>query len=1063
MTVSVAIKGMIPPRMGLLPELNRTRFDGDQNGTKRNIVSATRRLGMPLKSLNLRSTYVDSMPVNDPASQIALGVLANGLYDFGRSVFDRVEVAGPISLDGEGGSATDVAIEMAVEKLTEVEGIREEIGGERLREFLRSPEMAQFGRQVFAFRLNTAYFTPDQENDDEVTDAESLERSFVRSLQLWTGLDDHAAAEHGGRLFSAFVSACDEGLTMLVNRNVLAAHDALSAMNTQRVIAELNNLTRNLELQSQRELDVPAILDFERRYRDQVADRDTLVSLPSLDKRVRFPVARVYVKPTLRPVGVNRSEIGYEQLLPLKDAAVVLGDPGGGKSTLISKLIDDICSGPDDETKTPILIVLRDYGAQKAATGCSLVEYMETRARSRYQIPEVPDGTFEYLLRNRRAVVLFDGLDELLETSARREIAGDVESFQRLFPTTPMLITSRKVGYEEAPLRRDRFSQLELGELSEDQVEEYTARMLELQAVVPHKNREALCDEFMAKSSTLTDLRANPLLLGLLLERYTKTLNLPAHRVAVIESCALLLFERWDSDRGIFVKFPFESKLKPVVSHLANEIYADLQLPQGATERWLVSATVNYLVGRKYEDQESAAAEAQEFIELCSGRTWVFSATGLNSKGEELFQFTHRTFMEYFVAAYLCRTRPEPDALLRFILPRVQAQEWDEVCQLAVHMLAREREYGADLVLAGLLPRTDELEAENLNQIVFCTRSLASLVPDRLETVEEFLSKWLSAVDVATMRPSESGQRIPLIKLLDSLVNAHPENQVTLARKLPKVFAEGQPARYAPIRLTWLIEVAVNLPSLLRPHADEAEYEVWACASEELAADQLPVLGAGSGEDLALDCSGVFHGLVSLDRFLEGWGFGGLLVDRMFEAMAGDPQSREVLPSLAESIIRAAAQQGTSAPREREREWALAMLEELAQKFLVSIPVYGDPKTKWDPPIVSGARRPRSFADWLDSALAGITERWTPGQLFAGACLLLALSEHCQGSAAATAALRGTKHEGLVELVTPLIAGRNFEDPDGPGMSGGRLLGTLDPEQAGHLRRWAAGEFSFTR
>jgi hypothetical protein len=1001
---------------------------------------------------------MSSPAAGDPATQVILGVISNGLYEFGRRLFERVDKHGPLTLDGAHGAAAGVAIDLAVEQLTEVEEIRTEIGGERLREFLRSPELTQLGHQVFAFRLNMASLTS-QEQDDPTTDMERLERAFIRSLQLWTGLSNQAADAHGKRLFAAFLKACDDGLATLVNDKVLAAHDLNSAMNTQLVLSELSNLNQNLELQLRPDLDVSAILDFERRYRRQVADRDTTISLPSLDRRVTFPVDRMYVKPTLTEPGSDPSDLPYDALLPLVNGTVVLGDPGGGKSTLISKLIQDIASGRTDETRMPILVVLREYAAEKDATGGgSLIQHVEAKAESRYQIPDVPPGAVEYLLRNNRAVVLFDGLDELLDTSDRLAIAGDIESFRNLFPTVPVLVTSRKVGYEEAPLRPGRFRLLKLGDLDEAQIADYTRRTVELHSTVPDDRRSSLCADFMAKSSTLTDLRANPLLLGLLLERYVKTLNLPAHRVAVIESCALLLFERWDSDRGILVKFPFESKLKPAVSHLAHHIYTDIQLPQGATERWLVSATVNFLVGRKYEDPAEATAEAQEFVALCSGRTWVFSAAGLNAGGEELFKFTHRTFMEYFVAAHLNRTLPEPNQLLPFIRPRVEAQEWHEVCQLAVHMLARDREGGADAVFEGLIPKTAEIKHNEMNQVVFCTRALASLVPDRLDTIKVFVRSWLLALERAATTTTVNESHQPLLSLLDPFVNSHSENQVTLSRNLPHIFAEVLPGRYAPARMAWVFEVAVNLPRLLRPHADEAAHEAWSVASEQIALSCGDQLDEMAQDGFTFQCSRFFHGQVSLTEFLGAFGMGGLLAERPLGAIMGDPLGRDLLPSLAESVIRAACHRGSGKSRVREHHWALSALDEIGRKISTHAPIPGEPDTRWQLPILSDARRPHAaFARISGSALNSPVSEWGTKQIFSASCLLLSLYE--QGQSEAPASLEGFGDETLLGLVGALLEERD----SGEGHQAQHpLLEKLESDQRSLLRRWSAGALSFT-
>ena len=140
-------------------------------------------------------------------------------------------------------------------------------------------------------------------------------------------------------------------------------------------------------------------------------------------------------------------------------------------STFAQKVIHEIARGARyNPAITPILVVLRDYGAAKKSRNCSLLQFIEETASSTYQLT-VPAGAFEYLLLNGRAFVAFDGLDELLETSHRQEIARDIELFCGLFPSVPTLVTSRQVGYEQAPLAPEKFDAFLLEPFSDEQVQ----------------------------------------------------------------------------------------------------------------------------------------------------------------------------------------------------------------------------------------------------------------------------------------------------------------------------------------------------------------------------------------------------------------------------------------------------------------------------------------------------------------------------------------------------------------------------------------------------------------
>ena len=73
-----------------------------------------------------------------------------------------------------------------------------------------------------------------------------------------------------------------------------------------------------------------------------------------------------------------------------------------------------------------------------------------------------------------------------------------------------------------------------------------------------------------------------------------------------------------------------------------------------------------------------------------------FTDVGLTSDGEQLYAFTHRTFLEFFSAAHLARTIASLDELLALLVPKVRADEWDVVSQLALQIKAKSQQGGPD-------------------------------------------------------------------------------------------------------------------------------------------------------------------------------------------------------------------------------------------------------------------------------------------------------------------------------------------------------------------------------
>ena len=188
-------------------------------------------------------------------------------------------------------------------------------------------------------------------------------------------------------------------------------------------------------------------------------------------------------------------------------------------------------------------------------------------------------------------------------------------------------------------------------------------------------------------------------MLGLLCNLYRQDGFLTKNRPDVYHRCADLLFVKWDKHRGISVNLPMDHKLRPAMGFLAHWIYSNEQLQAGVSESRLVEETASYLE-RWREERDKAEAVAREFVNFFKGRARVFSDTG-SSKNEPLYQFTHRTFLEYFTAEHLVKTHSEASRLHSFLLPKIKAREWDVVCQLAYQMNA-QRSDSQDVLVAKL-------------------------------------------------------------------------------------------------------------------------------------------------------------------------------------------------------------------------------------------------------------------------------------------------------------------------------------------------------------------------
>lgn len=624
--------------------------------------------------------------------------------------------------------------------------------------FLRSPEAEVLFRHYLQIR-----------SADQLVQHESdLKEQLAAYLYLCAGMDHSTAAECSTVLHGLFVELADRTIAELDSTSSLG-YDLREGAWTTPAMDDMASLARTSEfLKLLTPEQVANIVRFEAIYRDQVVARHRDIVPPSWDAKIQVPIDSIYVAPKVlsEQTATADQEVSEQTIQAVAincHRAIVLGNPGAGKSTLITKIMHDFALDRIRYTRSaptiPFRVVLRDYATRKQDNGWSLLQYISSTAKTEYMV-DPPENGIEYFLMTGRASVLLDGLDELVMTYQRQEVARDVQTFANRYASTPMLVTSRVVGYEEAPLTNSVFERYQLMDFNDDQVEEYARKWFSLPSELSVGDREQLATAFIDESASVSDLRANPLMLAILCNLYKGEHHIPRNRVEVYRRCSIMLFERWDKDRGITISLPFASHIRYAIAYLAEWIYGNQQVQAGVPERELVAKTIEYLHGRVFDKAEDAEAAAEEFVAFCKGRAWVFTEIG-----GDLYQFSHRTFLEFFAALGLTRRIRDSDQFWSIFLPKLSRSEWDMVGQLALALFDEKSEGGADEILRLALDSLEILSARaESNVLQWTLRSMAAVVPSpviRRKTMLAVLNRIMSAIQTGF----ENDLTIPLTDL----------------------------------------------------------------------------------------------------------------------------------------------------------------------------------------------------------------------------------------------------------------------------------------------------------
>jgi HEAT repeat protein len=385
--------------------------------------------------------------------------------------------------------------------------------------------------------------------------------------------------------------------------------------------------------------------------------------------------------------------------------AVLLGDPGAGKSTLARYLA---LTRADHDATLPILIELRAVAAQPDETFFDLID--RQHAQDGLGFPRVE--LERYLRRGGSALVIFDGLDEVFDPRLRQGVVDRITCFAARYPHVQVLVTSRLIGYRRAPFDAAGFAQHVLQDLDDAQVELFARGWY--RSCQPHHPAEAdrlsrrLIDAVGA-SRAVRELAGNPLLLTVL-AIIGRRHELPRDRRTAYEHAVTVLVEHWEVNKSLAAaeqslpRLDREDKLE-LLRLLARHMQAAEDGPAGnhITGAELLRQFHDYLANEFGLRPGPARVAARAMLEQFRERNFILSRFG-----GEIYGFVHRAVLEYLVAADVVKRfddrRLSEDDLIGLFAAHWRDPAWHEILLLIAGM----KEHFAGRIIEALLDADPE-------------------------------------------------------------------------------------------------------------------------------------------------------------------------------------------------------------------------------------------------------------------------------------------------------------------------------------------------------------------
>ncbi|MGW3958982.1 NACHT domain-containing protein [Amycolatopsis sp. NPDC005003] len=579
-------------------------------------------------------------------------------------------------------------------------------------------------------------------SDTWLEERKKLRETFADEIARRVTLDDHtlhtvteslwSLAHDSVRLEVARVrnSGRTKRESNMYTHSLLAPHLFPDAMTLQKAVENRSTLATHYN-------EVTHARALATQIREETYRSHSTIQMPHSRENFRPPVHKLYVHRKMLGARLGSAE-GFSTKLPDHQVheherrVVVLGNPGAGKSTYIRYLTHWLSSDhPGRQPVTPFLVELKHFGKGWD----NLVQMISTRLRVVLQT-EVDQKYIRTILTLGSATVVFDALDEAGDLTDRREAVEAIERFCRRYPLVQVLVTSRREGYSSAQLDPSLFAAYILPDFDPPQIRSYVDSWFQFvaspEAILPSTRADA----FLRESEHIHELRSNPLMLSLLCLLYEYEGWIPENRLQVYKECANLLFVRWDRARRVNAK---ETTLQSThIWYLFQELgfwFFTKDAETSPTER-AVHKVIESFLAREIQQHLTAGTsiEATDFLEFCAGRAWLLTRVGSTAKGERLFDFTHRTFMEYFAAEYITRHSDSVDELAATVWQIVLAGASYVVPQIAIQQFEINVSNGLNRALLRLL-ELGSAEPGTLYPFVFDTLRYVQPSASTIETI----------------------------------------------------------------------------------------------------------------------------------------------------------------------------------------------------------------------------------------------------------------------------------------------------------------------------------------
>lgn len=349
----------------------------------------------------------------------------------------------------------------------------------------------------------------------------------------------------------------------------------------------------------------------------------------------------------------------YEKCINKYDKILIMDTAGMGKTTLVKYLAAQEIS---NNRRIPIIVELR-----KLTGNISIMEYIKKQFNL---LDKNIDGEDVIrMLKEGEFIIFFDGYDEVTE-DYRGNILDDLQNFISIADNNKYVVTSRKesdlsclgdfYGFSIKPLRMEEAFTLirkydsngELGELLIDRI----------------KNDKNL--------QIIKEFLTNPLLVSLLYKTFDYNREIPYKKIEFYEQVYKALFNDHDKTKGSAYVHPKKCNLDINDFERVLRRIGFFSLQRKKVE---FSRTQLFdLIDKAILNMPWISVSSDDFFNDITHAVPLFQLDGND------YKWSHKSFMEYFAAEYICYESDKTEELFRKIVESENIRTYENVLDFCI-------------------------------------------------------------------------------------------------------------------------------------------------------------------------------------------------------------------------------------------------------------------------------------------------------------------------------------------------------------------------------------------